>query len=242
MAKEYDSITARHYAAYRPSLHSQILKSYLNVDDKFNYGLDIGCGTGQSAISLFDHCEKVVGVDTSKEMIEKSIIHTGVTYQIMQTNILDFDNDSFDIITFAGSLFYAKSQKLLDEVIRVSKPIATIILYDFEVLMKDTFTLLGINNTAVNNDVYDHQTNFSGLDLNSIAINKSYRESIIFDIKISDMAHLLLSAKDNYTSIATVLGKENVYEHLKWELRNKLGSDTTTLKANTYLTAYTAIK
>ncbi|WP_324027541.1 hypothetical protein QSV08_06205 [Maribacter sp. BPC-D8] len=41
MAHEYDQTTAFHYASYRPSLHSQILKSYLHSDEYFEIGLDI---------------------------------------------------------------------------------------------------------------------------------------------------------------------------------------------------------
>ena len=67
---EYDKITAFHYASYRPPLHSKILKRCL-VDRFYDSGLDIGCGTGQSSIALSDFCNRVVGIDSSSEMISK---------------------------------------------------------------------------------------------------------------------------------------------------------------------------
>ena len=65
MLKEYDQITAFHYAAYRPLLHSKILNEYFDENGKQNIGLDIGCGTGHSSVALAKYCHKVFGIDPS---------------------------------------------------------------------------------------------------------------------------------------------------------------------------------
>ncbi len=58
----YDDQIARHYAAYRPPLHQLIINEALE-NQLFEVGLDIGCGTGCSAIALADRCRQVFGVD-----------------------------------------------------------------------------------------------------------------------------------------------------------------------------------
>jgi hypothetical protein len=45
-AERYDSTSARHYAAFRPPLHSLILERVIGPSESFQVGLDIGCGTG----------------------------------------------------------------------------------------------------------------------------------------------------------------------------------------------------
>ncbi|APQ18910.1 class I SAM-dependent methyltransferase [Maribacter hydrothermalis] len=242
MNKEYDSITALHYASYRPSLHAQILKSYLHSDEYFELGLDIGCGTGQSAISLSSYCSKVIGVDPSEEMINKSIIQTKISYQLMQQNKLDFPIDIFDIVTFAGSLFYAKSQELLNETIRVSKNNSKIIIYDFEVLMEDAFKLLGFDANVLTTSDYNHSTNFSGLDGQYINQVENFKHSVQFEISISDLAHLLLASKEDYNRVATKFRSDDVYSEVLHQLKKRLKMGTMHLTANTYLTAYSVNK
>lgn len=242
MNNEYDSITALHYASYRPALHTQLLKSYLHSDEKFEIGLDVGCGTGQSAISLSSFCLKVVGVDPSQEMINKSIIKTKISFQLMQPNKLDFSNDTFEVVTLAGSLFYAKSQALLNETIRVSKSNSKIIVYDFEVLMSDAFKLLEIDDNDLSNSDYDHTTNFSGLDEHCLAQIEQFKQMVQFEISISDLAHLLLSSKEDYTRVVTKFKSDDLYGAVLQHLKKRIKLSTMQLKANTYLTAYTVTK
>ena len=242
MIKDYDQITAYHYASYRPLLHTKILESYLPNHEKVDLGLDIGCGTGQSAISLSAFCKKVIGVDPSQEMIQKSIEHPSVTYQTMKNNVLDFNDDSFDIITFAGSLFYAKSQEILNESIRVSKTNTRVIAYDFEILLSPIFKLLGAVEETLIASNYNHEENFTGLQTAAITLNEQFKQAIDLEITIPDLVNLLLSSKEDYAKLSNTYGPENLFELLIQQLQNKLESENTTLKANTYLTAYTVMK
>lgn len=61
MSEEYDEAIAYHYNAYRPPLHEVILSQVLGKDERFQNGLDIGCGTGYSAIALAKYCSQVYG-------------------------------------------------------------------------------------------------------------------------------------------------------------------------------------
>ncbi|TLP79682.1 class I SAM-dependent methyltransferase [Maribacter sp. ACAM166] len=242
MLKEYDQITALHYAAYRPYLHSEILKTNLKSNKKYDVGLDIGCGTGQSSIALVHYCNKVLGIDSSSDMLDKSFDHPNVTYEIIHANELNFDADVFDIVTFAGSLYYAKSQAILDEIVRVAKQKCKIIIYDFELFLEDVFVQLELYDDLKQPTQYDHQTNFSGLNEQFLKLENEIQSLVTLEIAITDLAHLLLSSKDNYVRLVTAFGTNNLYTKLSRQLRLVINSDMTTLKARTYLTSYIVLK
>ena len=81
-------------------------------------------------------------VSLDKEMLAQAIGHSQVTYVHFDGINLPFADSSFNLVTFAGSLFYAKSQRMLNEVVRVCLPNAIVIAYDFEVLFHLAHLLL----------------------------------------------------------------------------------------------------
>lgn len=242
MPMEYDEITAKHYAAYRPPLHLEILKETGQEYNSFGLGLDVGCGTGHSTIALSNYCEKVIGVDPSKEMLATAIKNPKVSYRSMLPEKLDFKNNSIDFITFAGSLYYAKSQALLNEVIRVSKPCGYVLIYDFEIVLDKIFSLLGIDNFPQNDSGYDHQTDFTGLEQSLIKMDNALKKEFDIEVRVLDLTHLLMSAKDNYTILMHTLGHENLYDKISKKLRSAVKSEVMTLKSITYFTGYKVLK
>ncbi len=242
MTMEYDHITALHYAAYRPSLHTEILKSHLSSKPSYTLGLDIGCGTGRSSISLSNFCKKVIGVDPSKEMLDKSLNHSRITYKLADSNALNFDNDEFDIITFAGSLFYAKSQAVLNETIRVAKNKCKIIIYDFEIVLEPVCKQLGLENEPTPSSNYDHQINFSGLNEQFIKLIIEQINQVKLDIEPSDLAHLLLSSKNNYARLVHKFGITTIYDKTVKQLQAIFTNEKISLNATTYMTSYEVIK
>ena len=63
-----------------------------------------------------------------------------------------------------------------------------------------------------------------------------------FEIAISDLAHLLLSSKEDYNSVATKFKSDDLYSEVVYQLKKRLIMGTMHLKANTYLTAYSVNK
>jgi ubiquinone/menaquinone biosynthesis C-methylase UbiE len=204
--------------------------------------LDIGCGTGQSSIALAHYCEAVIGVDPSEQMLSRALKSPKVTYQYMLPDILNFNNALFDIITFAGSLYYAKSQSLLNESIRVCKPKGQILVYDFDIPLEETLNAVGLSVQAKPVSSYDHEINFSELDTSSLKMNKKVRNQSSIAITLTDLAHLLLSEKDIFNLLQKTYEDENLYDIIVEKLRLVLKSENTTLRAMTYMTHYEVIK
>jgi len=242
MVGEYDQITAFHYAAFRPSLHSQILKKCLEEGDEYFLGLDVGCGTGQSSIALTNYCKKVIGIEPSKEMLEKSIEHPRIEYHPYNCDYFDFPKNFFDLITFAGSLYYAKFQKLLDEVVRVSKDASKIVIYDFELLLDDLLEQLNAASTWKQQSKYDHQVNFDGLDLKGLQVEKTLKNSLSLELSMENVSHLLLSSKDHYSVLVETLGRDHLHHKISQKLRLLFKSESAFVVAKTYSTLYQTVK
>lgn len=237
MFHDYDHITAHHYAAYRPPLHAQILALCLDETTHFSRGLDVGCGTGQSSIALAKYCHQVIGIEPSEDMRRIALAHPSVTYQTYDGVNLEFPGAYFDMLTFAGSLFYAKSQRLLDEVVRVSKPAALILVYDFDVLLHEILYQLNIE-LPEDQHSYNHRENFSGLQGSALIELANIMESVPLQLKSVELAHLLLSLKPVYKILAARYNVKDPYDALVAALDLQLNSIFYNLQVNLFYTMY----
>ncbi|WP_373521616.1 class I SAM-dependent methyltransferase [Aquiflexum sp.] len=236
MKHEYDVIIAEHYAAYRPPLHQLILNRCFKEygESKFNLGLDVGCGTGQSAIALTDFCEKVIAIDPSPEMLVMSKSHRLITYNTFDGKNLGFAENLFDIVTFAGSLYYAKSQKLFNETLRVTKDKGLILIYDFEIVMDEFSEFMEILKKDSIQE-YDHWMDFSGLDTYGISKLFTQMELIKIKVETEDLAHVLLAEHGVYKAL---LSKNTGHEpfDMMYEMLNDLNYGE--LSVNIFYTLY----
>ena len=238
MSTAYDPITAKHYAAYRPSLHLPILQKCLDEKARFAYGLDVGCGTGQSAMALSHFCEEVMAIDPSTAMLENAIAHDQIEYRPCNGEDLEFKPNTFDIITFAGSLYYSKSQHLLNEVVKVAKPHAFVVIYDFMILLDPTLEQLGLTPPTKQQLNYDPEVDFSGLEMQNLQLHNKVKEEVFLEISPTNLAHLLLADNDHYAILAKEFGEADLFEKLTERLQETAGSDNLQIGALIYYTLY----
>jgi ubiquinone/menaquinone biosynthesis C-methylase UbiE len=190
-SEDYSSVVAKHYAAYRPPLHRLVLSRVTREKESFHAGLDVGCGTGYSAVALADYCERVFGIDPNQPMLEQARAHPKITYISGTGDDLGaFPGESIDVVTFAGSLFYAKNEKLRTELIRVCKPGAALIAYDFEILLGRAMADLGFDLPPVNS-AYDHAVNFS--DWSEFCPETVRTERVSLQVSSEEFAHVMLA-------------------------------------------------
>lgn len=210
--ERYDGTSARHYAAYRPPLHPRILERALHPGETFETGLDVGCGTGASAVALTRHCQQVIGLEPSRPMLDSAHAHPRVTYVLGAGEALPpLPVASFAIVTFAGSLFYAKSDRLRRELRRVCAPGATVLAYDFEILLDDAMAALGVTAPSVASG-YDHRAGIS--DWHEVALESSAAERLPLEVSPVELAHLLLSDSHRFDGLAIRLGVADPFEAL----------------------------
>ncbi len=85
--------------------------------------LDLGCGTGTLTVQLTDFCSKVVGVDSSQNMIDKAKKQFGnVEFLVCDALALPFDEE-FDVV-FSNAVFHwiSDHDALLKNIHKALKP------------------------------------------------------------------------------------------------------------------------
>jgi len=233
MSETYNQAIAYHYSAYRPPLHQMILKYVFSGEETFKKGLDIGCGTGYSTIALSKYCLHVTGVDPSQSMLEEAKLHDKATYLKGAGEKLPLTNKSIDVVTFAGSLFYTKSDLLIKELKRVCRNQAIVVPYDFEVLLDEVLLQCGINLKKIESD-YDHEINFSDCDDFNEIISSS--EQVSLEITSTELAHILLADSNIYDAFVKKYCVSNPFPELVNELETTEKHHY--LKVNIYFSKY----
>ncbi len=229
----YADAIAAHYAAYRPSLHAQILKRALPLGERFAVGLDVGCGTGYSALALADWCDYVHAVDPSQAMLDRAMPHPRVAYQNGAAERLPLPDASVDLVTFAGSLAYVDRDATAAELRRVCRSGATVVCYDFEVLLGDVLSRWNVADQAVDMG-YDHAVNFA--DVPGFSDEPARVERAKLEVTAVQLAHVLLSDAHRFARFAEVLGTSNPFDTLKCEIES--GSGRAELSADLYSSTY----
>jgi hypothetical protein len=145
-------------------------------------------------------------------MLDAAQKHPRITYVHGSGNALgQISALPCDIVTFAGSLFYAKTDMLRKELLRVCPAGSTVVAYDFEALLNEVLAELGAGCPAVASD-YDHRANLS--DWTEFAVVCSGTERLRLDVTGSEMAHLLLADSNRYDAFVRRLPNGDPFESL----------------------------
>lgn len=211
----YDAVTAAHYSAYRPPLHSAILARALHQSRTRETGLDIGCGTGYSSRELANFCNFVVGLEPSEAMLGQTTKHAKVNFVNALGEKIPLAPCSVDVVTLAGSLNYIECNSLVNELVRICRTDAEIIVYDFEVNLNKFEKYLGIK--RINSSLeYDHAVNFRGYtSLDEIACEE---DEISVNARPQEIAHLLLSDRECHDALSEKFNTSNPVKRIEKEL------------------------
>ena len=209
MTHQYSDQIAKHYAAFRPELHGLILRRLIRFDEHFHIGLDIGCGTGYSAIALAQHCDRVIGLEPSQPMLNKATAHPRISYVHGSGDDLRVVTESLlDVISFAGSLFYAKTDRLKSELLRKLAPDGVVLVYDFRVKLQDFIASLGMSCRPVASG-YNHAENLC--DWPEFTAEVSSTDQVHLKLSAQEASHLLLANSDRYKSFQERFPHANLF-------------------------------
>jgi ubiquinone/menaquinone biosynthesis C-methylase UbiE len=227
---EYGQATALHYDAWRPPLHACILATGIASGERFQRGLDLGCGTGHSTHALAKYCSEVVGIDPDEEMVSRAKPRKKVSFSTQLLSSLK-GKPAFDVVTFAGSLHYMDSLQVIDELRPLLHKGATLIAYDFDVRLDNYFHCLGFLPAPSD---YNHQAGFEQVEIVSI---KCVTRGMSFRASSEQLAHLLLSLRDFREWAKETFQSKTPHASLSLRL-SQLCSGEHQLSARTYLTRY----
>ena len=114
------------FAKYMENGAIEILESWnLNPNQRI---LDIGCGSGQTAIPAAQQGHQVVGIDIAENLIEHAkerALYEGLDAQfdVGDAENLPYADNSFDVvISMMGAMFAPRPEKVASEIARVLRP------------------------------------------------------------------------------------------------------------------------
>jgi SAM-dependent methyltransferase len=219
MTHQYSDQIAKHYAAFRPELHGLILRRLVPPGEHFHTGLDIGCGTGYSAIALAHHCDRVLGLEPSQPMLDKATIHPKISYVLGSGDDLSVvAEDCLDVISFAGSLFYTKTDRLKAGLLRKLAPDGVVLVYDFQVNLEDLIASLGVSCRSVASG-YNHVENLC--DWPEFTSEVTSTDQVHLKLSAQEASHLLLANSNRYKSLRERFPHANPFDCLTEQIMRK---------------------
>lgn len=131
IAPIYDQVFNKHIADYYLQKRIDFLiKQVPNMEASV---LDFGCGTGTLAKALKDLGLKIAGVDISEEMM-KIARSKGLAVSTHNNERLPFEDETYDLVYSVATFHHLVDSKLINKVInelvRVTKPNGKIIIWD----------------------------------------------------------------------------------------------------------------
>jgi SAM-dependent methyltransferase len=125
--------SAEQYAGGRPYFHPLVVRKiedFLDLPMPVPLALDVACGTGQSIAALKQIAERIVGTDSSEEMLARAPQDARIRYVKAPAEKLPFAEGSFNLITAALAFHWFDRAPFLAEAQRVLDPSGWLIVYD----------------------------------------------------------------------------------------------------------------
>jgi len=120
---------AERYARVRPFFHAEVaerVREFAGVE-RFGRVLDVGCGSGQSAIALASVAGQVIAIDASQSMLDQAPELPNVCYRLglaeeLNAERINPEAGKFDLVSAGSALhwfdqerFYAQCRQVLAE-------------------------------------------------------------------------------------------------------------------------------
>ncbi len=124
---------AERYARSRPFFRPLALDralAALNVRERIPLAIDVGCGTGQSAVALLDIAESVVGIDISQGMLLYAERRSRVHYAQAFAESMPLRSDSTPLMTTALAFHWFDRERFLREAWRVIRGEGWLVVYN----------------------------------------------------------------------------------------------------------------
>jgi SAM-dependent methyltransferase len=113
---------AGEYAAHRPSYPPGLIEYLASLCGERALAWDAGTGSGQAALLLADHFDRVLASDASAEQVAHARPHPRVEYRHALAQHSGLPPRSVDLVTVAQALHWFDLPRFYAEVRRVAKP------------------------------------------------------------------------------------------------------------------------
>lgn len=128
-----DGSAAERYGKGRPYHHPPVIRrirGFLRLDGPLDRAVDIGCGTGMSAVALTEIARRVVAVDISWPMIALAPADRRIGYCLAAGEALPIRDSAADLVTLASAWHWMDRTRLFGQAGRILRPGGWLIAYN----------------------------------------------------------------------------------------------------------------
>lgn len=132
--KDHFSRQAPDYARYRPNYPTGLFAWLAGISPARSLAWDCGTGSGQAAVGLAEHFERVIATDPSRKQLEHALPHPRVDYRVASAEVSLLDTASIDLVTVAQAIHWFDLEKFYAVARRVLKPDGVIAAWTYTLL------------------------------------------------------------------------------------------------------------
>ncbi|MDR2239371.1 MAG: class I SAM-dependent methyltransferase [Zoogloeaceae bacterium] len=132
--KDHFSRQAPDYARYRPNYPAGLFAWLAEIAPARAVVWDCGTGSGQAAVGLAAHFERVIATDPSRTQLAHAEPHPRVDYRLAPAEDSRLDAASVDLVTVAQAIHWFDLDKFYAEAKRVLKPGGVIAAWTYTLL------------------------------------------------------------------------------------------------------------
>jgi ubiquinone/menaquinone biosynthesis C-methylase UbiE len=106
-----------------------MLQKELGPQLPVDLALDVGCGTGHSTVALLPYARRIVGVDSSSEMLAQATRHERIEYRKGYAESIPVRSGDFDLVTVSSAYHWFDHELFLRQAARVLRSGGSLVLY-----------------------------------------------------------------------------------------------------------------
>jgi SAM-dependent methyltransferase len=120
--RDHFSARSDDYARYRPTYPVSLYEWLAGLVPDRELALDCATGSGQAALGLADHFDRVLGIDGSPEQLSRAAAHAQIGYAVAYVEAAPVRAHSIDLITVAAALHWFDHDRFYADARRVLRP------------------------------------------------------------------------------------------------------------------------
>jgi SAM-dependent methyltransferase len=129
---DHFSASAAAYAAFRPDYPPALFEWVAGLARGRACAWDCATGSGQAALALAEHFDRVVATDASREQVAHARPHPRVRYAVAAAEACGLPDDSVDAVCVAQALHWFRLPAFYAEVRRVLRPDGVLAAWCYE--------------------------------------------------------------------------------------------------------------
>jgi SAM-dependent methyltransferase len=129
--KDHFSTNSTDYSRFRPSYPLELYQYLATLTPNHDLAWDCATGSGQAAVQLAEHFNRVIATDASSSQVAAAIRHNNVEYRVSAAEKTDIDSHSIDLVTVAQALHWFDLVDFYQEVKRVLNPDGVIAVWTY---------------------------------------------------------------------------------------------------------------